>query len=265
MPCRYIKSRRTQKHVAAFTLIELLVVIAIIAILAAILFPVFAKVREKARQTACVNNMRQLGLAVQQYTEDNDELMPSAAYGPNGATGGPGGGPMPGGWIYYTQNLSAAPSGKTFFPEQGSIYPYIKSTQVYICPDDSAGRTSGDSYALNSCTVNDFVTAGYRQGKSLAAFDSPAAIMLFSEEDAPNVGSTNDGFLGLSYKSAPQHDTIALRHTEGVNVAFVDGHTKWYRTDKIHFLGLQTGLPSAVAGQPAETAGTTPCPGDTVQ
>ncbi|MEO7720068.1 MAG: DUF1559 domain-containing protein [Capsulimonas sp.] len=89
-----------------FTLIELLVVIAIIAILAAILFPVFAKAREKARQTSCTSNMRQVGLGILQYVQDNDEAFPGGV----NALGR--------GWA-------------------GEIYPYVKSTGVYKCPDDS--------------------------------------------------------------------------------------------------------------------------------
>src|ERR1700712_4301073 len=87
-----------------FTLIELLVVIAIIAILAAILFPVFAKAREKARQTACISNMKQMGLGFMMYVQDNDEAFPSSAYYGYG-------------W-------------------GGKIYPYVKSKPVYTCPDD---------------------------------------------------------------------------------------------------------------------------------
>jgi len=89
----------------AFTLIELLVVIAIIAILAAILFPVFAQAREKARQTTCLSNLKQLGLAMMQYNEDNDEKFTGSDY--------------------YGQGWAEA------------IYPYIKSTGVYTCPDDT--------------------------------------------------------------------------------------------------------------------------------
>jgi len=92
----------------AFTLIELLVVIAIIAILAAILFPVFAKVRDKARQASCASNLKQLSLGIMQYTEDNDETLPGAALA----------------WPNYSVTWETL------------IYPYVKSTAVYKCPSN---------------------------------------------------------------------------------------------------------------------------------
>src|ERR1035438_8303880 len=101
------------KKQQGFTLIELLVVIAIIAILAAILFPVFAKVREKARQTSCTSNEKQLGLAFAQYVQDNDETYPVGAKNSNYSAGDHFGV----GWA-------------------GAIYPYVKSTGLYVCPDD---------------------------------------------------------------------------------------------------------------------------------
>src|ERR1700758_2071511 len=97
-----------------FTLIELLVVIAIIAILAAILFPVFAKVREKARQTSCLSNEKQLGLGITQYNQDYDELVP-AGYFPTNQPPGQG-------WA-------------------GELYSYVKSKKVFLCPDES-GQTN---------------------------------------------------------------------------------------------------------------------------
>ena len=108
----------------AFTLIELLVVIAIIAILAAILFPVFAQVREKARAISCLSNEKQLGLGVIQYQQDYDEKNPG---GVNGYGGGAG-------WA-------------------GQIYPYVKSEKVFQCPSDSGVDPEGSSYALNSNTA----------------------------------------------------------------------------------------------------------------
>ena len=141
-----------------FTLIELLVVIAIIAILAAILFPVFAKVREKARQITCASNMRQLGLAFTQYTQDNDEtFMQSDYYGQ--------------GWA-------------------GPTYPYAKSGGLYVCPDDPTGvNTSGNSkvsYGANIAIV------GNGNGQKIAAFpalsqqNAPASTVLLFEIQGNN-------------------------------------------------------------------------------
>jgi len=111
----------------AFTLIELLVVIAIIAILAAILFPVFAQAREKARATACLSNLKQIGLGYTQYEQDYDETVPCGL-----TTWGRGVG-----WA-------------------GQIYPYIKSKQTFMCPDDTTKPLNGNdivSYATNANLV----------------------------------------------------------------------------------------------------------------
>src|SRR6187402_1482213 len=129
-------------QIKGFTLIELLVVIAIIAILAAILFPVFAKVREKARQTSCLSNQKQIGLGIMQYNQDNDEDYPLlrvndpvATYGGNGF--------------------------ETDFWWSQAIYPYVKSERVYVCPSNPdtgpvcPNKTTfapfiHESYALNT-------------------------------------------------------------------------------------------------------------------
>ena len=125
---------------SGFTLIELLVVIAIIAILAAILFPVFQKVREKARQTTCLSNLKQIGLALTQYVQDSDETFPFGDLYPA----------APGVW----------PDDAPRWSSTRTLQPYIKSYAVYTCPDDSFGGFNTDPSAFyfnNASTVNGVV------------------------------------------------------------------------------------------------------------
>src|SRR3569833_1496298 len=115
-----MKTSHKARHKRAFTLIELLVVIAIIAILAAILFPVFAKARENARRASCASNLKQIALGLMQYGQDNDEMLPFFFYGPVGG--------------------ASQPTGPRY-KWMDAAFPYIKSEAVFSCPSDSgAGK-----------------------------------------------------------------------------------------------------------------------------
>src|SRR5579862_5421210 len=163
-----------------FTLIELLVVIAIIAILAAILFPVFAKAREKARQASCQSNERQVGLAILQYVQDFDEHFPCGEQfaGNNGDGSGIG-------WA-------------------GTVQNYVKSTGVFKCPDDST-TTNGlfvpDSYAANGNLI------GAPAGGALASLGAPAGTVMVVEitGDIADLSDPTEGTLGggKEYNNAP--------------------------------------------------------------
>jgi prepilin-type N-terminal cleavage/methylation domain-containing protein/prepilin-type processing-associated H-X9-DG protein len=228
-----------------FTLIELLVVIAIIAILAAILFPVFAKAREKARQTTCASNLRSLGLASIQYSQDYDEIYPGCVNGTDtGATGG---------WMYYT-------SSTAFDPSKGAIWPYVKSYKMYVCPDDPGGQTngayngltgqSGDSYAINQgIFANAYTANGFSPGPKVNQISSASETLLFVEEadmaGGSAIASTNDAFWlpGTTY---PWTDTLSTRHSNGSMMCFCDAHVHWYLPNQV--------LPStATSGSPRFT------------
>ncbi len=226
------------QRASGFTLIELLVVIAIIAILAAILFPVFAQAREKARAITCASNERQIGLAFEQYVQDNDERLPNFSDAANVLNPGTG---TAQGWMSYAKGATTiSPNAQNegpFDPSYGSIYPYVKSKGVYVCPDDSVGQQSGDTYAVNSCLATpniDPANNNLHDGQSLAYIQAPSSTMLLGEEgNGGTASSTNDAYLNFVF------DHMSTRHSHGSTggiseVAFVDGHVKAVQMPDAH-------------------------------
>ena len=233
-PVRSALTPRTSGK-SAFTLIELLVVIAIIAILAAILFPVFARARENARRTSCLSNMKQMGLGVIQYTQDYDEKFPQRYWGDA-----------------PSNELRQANSWRRV------IYPYVKSAQLFSCPsntnnnllaDDSSDGTNGTpnsqsvlpagaplfnrSYAINGAntfnqsldeqgnTVNGGPPSEYRYGASLAQIASSAEVVLVTEN------SQGRPFTGDISVAAWGDDRYSFKgHLNTVIFLFCDGHAK---------------------------------------
>jgi prepilin-type N-terminal cleavage/methylation domain-containing protein/prepilin-type processing-associated H-X9-DG protein len=195
-----------------FTLIELLVVIAIIAILAAILFPVFARAREKARQSNCLSNVKQLMLAVQQYVTDNDQAYPLATI--------------------YARSPWTTPDGTETtvrMPWFISVQPYIKNLQIFNCPSVSAaysGDTDRDKVAYG---LNGYLGRGPVQ---LANINFPAECMCIAERTA--FYSNDADITANRYDGVNGRTRLALtRHNEGLNIGFCDGHAKWLKGSNI--------------------------------
>jgi prepilin-type N-terminal cleavage/methylation domain-containing protein/prepilin-type processing-associated H-X9-DG protein len=195
-----------------FTLIELLVVIAIIAILAAILFPVFARAREKARQTACLSNVKQLVLGQLMYAQDYDELFPWFLTNP--ARGEP--------WWECTQ-------------------PYIKNTQLLKCPSDvgPAGTTTywTKNYPYPRYGMNHYIQYSTSGAGAMAVIVRPADTILLGDccHGMGDIWRIAWPMAPGSSTSTPtrcsaaqtQQDENWTRHNSGTNVGMVDGHAKW--------------------------------------
>jgi prepilin-type N-terminal cleavage/methylation domain-containing protein/prepilin-type processing-associated H-X9-DG protein len=186
-----------------FTLIELLVVIAIIALLAAILFPVFSRARENARRASCLSNVKQLALGVMQYTQDADERLPPSV------------------------DDSASP--KYWFER---IEPYVKSKQIYFCPSEGGSvqkklpaqplTRDNISYGYNYIYTTWRPRSTYADGGNpLSRFANASETVLLGDTQRTNAQGYVIAWTG-TYEVYPMH-------MQGANIAFLDGHAKWQK------------------------------------
>ena len=205
----------------AFTLIELLVVIAIIAILTAILFPVFARARENARRASCMSNLKQIGLGMMQYTQDYDEKYPPA-------------------YNYFTAD--------TLVWWEDEIQPYTKSWQIFICPSQSTPITynkhrDGLSPATitTSYAVNETVIQTGSAATSLASFLQPSTTIVAADSNSMELFQKySDDPASPSWAGATLV-RVDKRHLDGANFLFADGHVKWRKQTRYQEWSLAGG------------------------
>ncbi|HEY3781330.1 MAG TPA: prepilin-type N-terminal cleavage/methylation domain-containing protein [Fimbriimonadaceae bacterium] len=207
----------------AFTLIELLVVIAIIAILAAILFPVFSQAKEAAKKTSCLSNTKQMGVGLYLYLNDYDDSLPMANYPNNGSTSA---------FSYRAKGSSA-----TSYPASNwadIIQPYVKNYQVFKCPDDASGPLvfSGSpvpgyplSYALNMYIflgLGGFPTFAGTTGMAMSSITAPSEKLFIVES---NSSISQEVVTPASTKRVGLY-----RHFGGANYTFCDTHAHYHIT-----------------------------------
>jgi len=264
---------KVQNGRKGFTLIELLVVIAIIAILAAILFPVFAQARAKARQTTCLSNLKQIDLSFLMYKQDYDETLPYWSWWYSSDQGGCPRGDRPGACKQF---------GSLWL---NALYPYEKNAQLYNCPTDrneysvvnsnlywwtqsNDPTTLVNVYGFERAVINQFLSYGSNEPLLNGSYgspkdslvDRPASTYLIADSitalsggygrpSRSNPADPTHNYLlrriayangcdGTWYADGPValpawDDVDCVRHSGGANIGFADGHAKWMRASRI--------------------------------
>lgn len=236
-----------------FTLIELLVVIAIISILAAILFPVFARARENARRTSCLSNMKQMGLGMMQYTQDYDEMYPRAIQVDEA--------PTPDGirWVPASATVG------NFWTWHQMIQPYLKSYQIFRCPSSdydtyppryvnySANRSLFQYYntaavkiagVQNTAETYAVVEGGDYMLERTRVIGTPSGQFYVSGSSKFSTGGCGGVSATVPPNGIARDDCNNARHFDGTNVAFADGHAKWLKSQVIYQAAVSATAPT---------------------
>jgi len=215
-----------------FTLIELLVVIAIIALLAAILFPVFARARENARKSSCLNNLKQIGIGLAQYTQDYDELFIRSWYASDASSG----------------NSTLPGSTPDRWKWMDAIYPYIKSEQVFNCPSHSTTEryrfrdtNKYGSYSINTAYYSggdSYKSPAGEWGTAISEVEAVSTTVWVLDGDANrfefawDLPAQNPSYKitvtppGITCNAGNCGGAGRARHLDTIGVAYVDGHVK---------------------------------------
>jgi prepilin-type N-terminal cleavage/methylation domain-containing protein/prepilin-type processing-associated H-X9-DG protein len=217
-----------------FTLIELLIVIATIALLAAILFPVFARARESAKRASCMSNMKQLGTALIMYTQDYDETMCGNATNLDEGAGLPLG-------------FMDASAGRNW---AASLMPYVKNLQVFVCPSAVPYSKVGGNGAYFELSADGAGNTSYAgnyivEDRRLSAIPEPAGIVVLREFKFYQCTAQMRPVPSGSDYTQFQHANLEYSHFEGANRLFCDGHAKWAKKTSMTFADYGAGGASA--------------------
>lgn len=275
----FMNQRHRQLTRSGFTLIELLVVIAIISILAAILFPVFARARENARRASCMSNLKQITLGFMQYTQDYDEKFPPALWEDPLTYTDSGSGSGSHSFIVQSPLDPSTPAGRfNTSPSSGSdhyyswmdfIFPYVKSLQLFECPSFHVGVTGTAQNGAASYGYNAFISGIYGSkdtGTGLPnanSFPSMPPLSLATLQRASEIvltldypvvygtGAKPNTYCSTQYWLNPndQYYNLAWPHLDGASVGFADGHVKWFKRGSSSICRIETGAGSTIAGR----------------